>query len=127
MPRTESHQLQPRRSLTLPRQSWKLTVVRGLICSYTPIIYITVISARGSRRRLGCVVQQELELLTDESGWGRVGPSVGSATLVTAKDPGVSPSGCKAELWEPLEGVSTKQSAPTGQVGIRGGPLLSER
>ena len=70
------------------------------------------------------MVQQELELLTDEGGWGQeglVGLSVGSVTLVTAKDPGVSPSGCKAALWEPLVGVSTKQSAPTGQVGIRGG------
>lgn len=129
MPRTMLHHLQPHRSLTSPRQSWKLTVVRGLICSYTPIIYITVISARGRRRRLGCMVQQELELLTDEGGWGQlglVGLSVGSATLVTAKDPGVSPSGCKAALWELLVGVSAKQSAPTGQVGVRGGPLMSE-
>lgn len=129
MPRTVLHHLQPHRSLTLPRQSWKLTVMRGLICSYTPIIYITVISAKMSRRRLGCVVQQELELLTEEGGWGQVGLvglSVGSATLVTAKDPGVSPSGCKAALWELLVGVPTKQSAPSGQVGIRGGPLSSE-
>lgn len=75
------------------------------------------------------MVQQELELLTDEGGWGQVGLvglSVGSATLVTAKDPGVSPSGCKAALWELLVGVSAKQSTPTGQVGVRGGPLLSE-
>lgn len=38
------------------------------------------------------MVQQELELLTEEGGWGQVGLvglSVGSATLVTAKDPGV--------------------------------------
>lgn len=92
MPRTVSRRLRPHRSLTSPRQSWKLTVMRGLICNYTPIIYITVISAKGSRRRLGCMVQQELELLTEEGGWGQVGlvgPSVGSATLVTAKDPGV--------------------------------------
>lgn len=76
------------------------------------------------------MVQQELELLTDESGWGQeglVGLSVGSATLVTAKDPGVSPSGCKAALWEPLVGASTKQSAPTGQVGIRGGDPFCQR
>lgn len=58
--------------------------------------------------------------------WGWWDQSVGSATLVTAKDPGVSPSGCKAALWEPLVGVSTKQSVPTGQMGIGGGPLLSE-
>lgn len=57
---------------------------------------------------------------------GVVGLSIGSATLVTAKDPGVSPSGCKAALWELPVGVSTKQSAPTGQVSIRGGPLSSE-
>lgn len=75
------------------------------------------------------MVQQELELLTDEGGWGQlglVGLSAGSATLVTAKDPGVSPSGCKAALWELLVGVSAKQSAPTSQVGVRGGPLMSE-
>lgn len=75
------------------------------------------------------MVQQELELLTNEGDWGQlglVGLSAGSATLVTAKDPGVSPSGCKAALWELLVGVSAKQSAPTGQVGVRGGPLMSE-
>lgn len=60
------------------------------------------------------MVQQGRELAIEEGDWnqvGLVGLSVGSATLVTAKDPGVSPSGCKAELWEPLGCVGSPQNS----------------
>jgi hypothetical protein len=59
-------------------------------------------------------------ILTDGGGWGCKG---GNATLITAKGPGASPSGCKAALLEPPLGSPCNSQRQLARWALLGDPF----